>query len=314
MGWSGEQIRNAALIYQVGRQMGMSSRDIQIGLMAAMVESQLINVHYGDRDSLGLFQQRPSQGWGSPDQVLNPQYAAKKFFSALRGLGDRRNNMSMGSAAQAVQRSAYPGRYDQHIGDVRALWPRIANTAGDQQVSMDGGPYQTTVDQPQSKGPSGLKQTGYSVDQLARTDSLATQPNSMLDAWDGSTIQPLDTGNDTSGMLGSEPRTFISPGTNDAVIAPMAQTSGPFGKGVDGWRKAVVQTAHQYVGDALCLGRHQPERLRLLRFRAVRLREDRQAASSYLLPASELGPPHRTQGVAPRRSRRVGQLDPQQRR
>ena len=65
--WDAEQTRNAALIIRVGQQMGMSRKDIAIGLIVAMQESSLRNLHSGDRDSQGLFQQRPSQGWGTAD-------------------------------------------------------------------------------------------------------------------------------------------------------------------------------------------------------------------------------------------------------
>ena len=123
-GWSEEQLGNAATIIRIGRQMGMSARDIQIGIATAIVESGLRNVNYGDRDSLGLFQQRPSQGWGTPKQVTDPQYAARKFFDALKGVKGR-DSMDMGAAAQAVQRSAFPDRYGQQIGAARGLFGRL---------------------------------------------------------------------------------------------------------------------------------------------------------------------------------------------
>lgn len=107
-----EQLRNAQTIMSVGRSMGASDRDLVIGLMAAMQESHLYNLDYGDRDSLGLFQQRPSQGWGSSSQVRNPTYAARKFFEELLRVKGR-HNMRLTEAAQAVQRSAFPERYAQ---------------------------------------------------------------------------------------------------------------------------------------------------------------------------------------------------------
>src|SRR5689334_15363545 len=90
---SQEQLHNAAIIYQVGQSMGLGIRDIQIGLITALVESSLTNLDHGMGDSLGLFQQRPSQGWGSAVQIMDPQYAARKFFQALKGLGSRRFSM-----------------------------------------------------------------------------------------------------------------------------------------------------------------------------------------------------------------------------
>lgn len=112
---SPEQKQNAETIIRVGREMGASERDIQIALMTAMQESTLQNLNHGDRDSLGLFQQRPSQGWGTPEQVTNPEYASRKFYEGLLGL-ENRDNMSLTQAAQAVQRSAFPDAYAKWEG------------------------------------------------------------------------------------------------------------------------------------------------------------------------------------------------------
>jgi hypothetical protein len=117
---SAEQLRNARTIVSVGRSMGASQRDLVIGLMTAYQESRLRNLNYGDRDSLGLFQQRPSQGWGSKSQVTNPQYSARKFFSTLFQVSGR-NRMSLTGAAQAVQRSGFPNAYAQWESLARAI-------------------------------------------------------------------------------------------------------------------------------------------------------------------------------------------------
>lgn len=106
----GDQLRNASIIAGVGKSMGASTRDIVISLMTAMQESTLRNLNYGDRDSLGLFQQRPSMGWGTPAQVTNPEYAARKFFEGLLRV-ENRGSMPLTLAAQAVQRSAFPYAY-----------------------------------------------------------------------------------------------------------------------------------------------------------------------------------------------------------
>ncbi len=107
---SEEQHRNALLIQRIGQQMGMSPRDITIAIATAMQESSLRNLKHGDRDSAGLFQQRPSQGWGSFDQVTDPNYSTQKFFNELKKVKNR-DQLSVAQAAQKVQRSAYPNAY-----------------------------------------------------------------------------------------------------------------------------------------------------------------------------------------------------------
>ncbi|NYD55691.1 LysM peptidoglycan-binding domain-containing protein [Microbacterium pseudoresistens] len=116
-----EQADNAAWIIAVGRELGVPDRGIAIGLAAAMVESSLRNLDWGDRDSLGLFQQRPSAGWGTPEQILDRDRSIRVFFggdadpngSATRGLLDIAGweQLAFTDAAQAVQISAYPLRY-----------------------------------------------------------------------------------------------------------------------------------------------------------------------------------------------------------
>ncbi|MFI8829022.1 peptidase M23 [Streptomyces sp. NPDC053431] len=108
-----KQIENAKIIDKVAEHGGMSGQATLIGLMTALQESTLLNIDYGDRDSLGLFQQRPSQGWGTREQILNPEYASKMFFfgadsGSPRGLADIRGwqSMLLWKAAATVQRPA----------------------------------------------------------------------------------------------------------------------------------------------------------------------------------------------------------------
>lgn len=123
--WTAEQKHNATAIYTVGMQVGASLRDIQIAIMAAIVESGLRNLDYGDRDSIGLFQQRDA--WGSRAERLDPFRSARMFFlgghAGQRGLldFDNRESMSMGQAAQAVQVSAFPDRYAEHQAEAGGL-------------------------------------------------------------------------------------------------------------------------------------------------------------------------------------------------
>ncbi len=115
------QAENVALIIRIGRELGVSDRGIAIALGTSMVESWLRNLDWGDRDSLGLFQQRPSTGWGTADQIMNRDYSIRAFFTGAsdpdgtitRGLLDIPGweGMSFAEAAQSVQISAYPQRY-----------------------------------------------------------------------------------------------------------------------------------------------------------------------------------------------------------
>jgi murein DD-endopeptidase MepM/ murein hydrolase activator NlpD len=112
-----EQMRNAAIIIQVGQQMQIPPRGWVIAVATAMQESQLLNLgHLGgqnDHDSLGLFQQRPSQGWGTAEQIRDPQYSSRKFFEKLQTIPDWQR-LPLTEAAQRVQRSAYPDAYAKH--------------------------------------------------------------------------------------------------------------------------------------------------------------------------------------------------------
>ncbi|HEU0088244.1 MAG TPA: C40 family peptidase [Pseudonocardiaceae bacterium] len=107
-----EQQRNAELIIAIGKQRGLPPRAWQIAIQAGMTESRLHNLDYGDRDSLGIFQMRPSQGWGTPAQVTDPVYQIHKFYDVLLEVPDWETRRP-GDSAQAVERSAFPTRYHQ---------------------------------------------------------------------------------------------------------------------------------------------------------------------------------------------------------
>jgi hypothetical protein len=117
---SGEQAENASLIASIAIERGLPARAVSIALATAFQESKLINIDYGDRDSLGLFQQRPSQGWGSAEEILDPVYATNVFYDALVEI-DGYEDMEITEAAQQVQRSAFPSAYADHEEDARAL-------------------------------------------------------------------------------------------------------------------------------------------------------------------------------------------------
>ena len=108
-----EQAANAATITAVGSQRGLPERAVTIALATAMQESSLLNIGHGDRDSLGLFQQRPSQGWGSQRQIQDPVYSSGKFYDHLVQIPGY-SRLPLTVAAQRVQHSGYPQAYAKH--------------------------------------------------------------------------------------------------------------------------------------------------------------------------------------------------------
>jgi hypothetical protein len=117
---SPEQAGNAATITGVAVRRRLPARAATIAVATAMQESKLVNLDYGDRDSLGLFQQRPSQGWGTPEQVRDPVYATNAFYDVLVKI-DGYRSMQITEVAQRVQRSAFPEAYADHEPDARVL-------------------------------------------------------------------------------------------------------------------------------------------------------------------------------------------------
>jgi cell wall-associated NlpC family hydrolase len=136
-GLTAEQAGNAAVIIGVGQRLGVPPRGWVIAIATALQESNLINLGDlgadNDHDSLGLFQQRPSQGWGTPAEVMNPEHAATSFYQRLQRV-PRWQSLPVTDAADAVQRSAYPDAYSKH--ETRAAAIVAAYTGG---VVCDGG-------------------------------------------------------------------------------------------------------------------------------------------------------------------------------
>ncbi|RJS47444.1 M23 family metallopeptidase [Nocardioides cavernaquae] len=132
-----EQRKNAAIILGVAVQLKVPPKGQAIAIATAMQESGMRNLDYGDRDSLGLFQQRPSTGWGTAAQVTTPEYAAKAFFggpsspTGNSGLLDipHWQDLDLTIAAQSVQRSAFPTAY--------AKWERLANDVVSKMAGAD---------------------------------------------------------------------------------------------------------------------------------------------------------------------------------
>jgi hypothetical protein len=125
VGLATDQMANAATIAAVGISRDLPDQAIVVALATALQESELVNLAGGDRDSVGLFQQRPSQGWGSATNISDPRYASNAFYNSLvriRGWQD----MRVTEAAQAVQRSAFPEAYDKWVDEATVLTQALA--------------------------------------------------------------------------------------------------------------------------------------------------------------------------------------------
>ncbi|MEW2180361.1 hypothetical protein AB0890_29065 [Streptomyces sp. NPDC005406] len=138
---SPEQAANAATISAVGTTRGMPERAVTIALATALQESGLRNIEHGDRDSLGLFQQRPSQGWGTEKQILDPVYSAGKFYEHLAEVPGY-SRLPLTVAAQRVQRSGFPQAYAKHEPDAALL---AAALTGRAPAALNCDPPRTTV-------------------------------------------------------------------------------------------------------------------------------------------------------------------------
>lgn len=125
-----EQAENASLIAAIGVRRGLPARAVSIALATAYQESKIVNLDYGDRDSLGLFQQRPSQGWGSAEEIRDPVFATNAFYDALVKV-DGYEQMRITEAAQRVQRSGFPEAYADHEQDARALASALTGNSQD---------------------------------------------------------------------------------------------------------------------------------------------------------------------------------------
>jgi cell wall-associated NlpC family hydrolase len=142
-----EQIPNAQTIVATGISLHVPKKGQIIALATATQESRLRNLSSGDRDSLGLFQQRPSQGWGTAEQIRDPVYASTQFYKHLLAV-DGWQQLTVAQAAQKVQRSAYPNAYAQWESLSTALQKAIAATfpdAGKDETGTDTDPTSSTA-------------------------------------------------------------------------------------------------------------------------------------------------------------------------
>ncbi|CCK27651.1 hypothetical protein BN159_3272 [Streptomyces davaonensis JCM 4913] len=141
--FSPEQAVNAATIAAVGTGRDLPERAVTIALATAIQESALRNIEHGDRDSLGLFQQRPSQGWGTEKEIMDPTYAAGIFYDHLVKVEDY-TKLPLTVAAQRVQRSGYPDAYAKHEPDAALLAAALTGRSA-ATLTCEGRPGTTPV-------------------------------------------------------------------------------------------------------------------------------------------------------------------------
>ena len=153
-----EQMQNASTIAAVGVKIGVPTFGIEVAEATALQESKLYNVTGGDRDSLGLFQQRPSEGWGTAAQIMDTTYSSTAFYEALMKVPNWQS-LPLTVAAQDVQHSAYPGAYANHEDEADVLTAVFTGTAGDGLTCTLDGPTFS----PQATDSSGLTTQGEAV-------------------------------------------------------------------------------------------------------------------------------------------------------
>ncbi|MEU9397776.1 NlpC/P60 family protein [Streptomyces sp. NPDC048324] len=193
-----EQIPNAQTIVATGISLDVPKKGQIIALATAMQESRLRNLGAGDRDSLGLFQQRPSQGWGTAQEIHDPVYASEEFYKHLLKV-DGWQQMTLTQAAQAVQRSGYPDAYAQWEPLATALQKAIAATFPGAGKSTEATPSTSgcSTDDGSSFGPipEGAVPKGYKIpagtDPRARKAIVwAMQQLGTMYQWGGSCTAP----------------------------------------------------------------------------------------------------------------------------
>ncbi|MYV97301.1 C40 family peptidase [Streptomyces sp. SID3343] len=167
-----KQIPNAMTIVATGVALKVPPRGQIAALATAMQESKLINLTYGDLDSVGLFQQRASMGWGTVAQIMDPVYASTKFYTALKSVRGW-EQMTIGQASQAVQKSNHPDLYDQWVPIATALQQAITSVlpAGQGLLAPQDAP---TTSPSQLPGP--LPTTGITVAPGTAPDPGLTAP------------------------------------------------------------------------------------------------------------------------------------------
>ncbi|WP_079163655.1 heavy metal transporter [Streptomyces parvulus] len=167
-----EQAVNAATITAVGTARKLPERAVTIALATALQESTLRNLDHGDRDSLGLFQQRPSQGWGKPAEIMDPAYSAGLFYDHLVEIPGYQD-LELTDAAQRVQRSAFPHAYAKHEPDATLLAAALTGRSA-ATLTCDGRPGAAREKGPEAVRAALVRDFGRAVFQPAAATAGGT--------------------------------------------------------------------------------------------------------------------------------------------
>ncbi|WP_214412648.1 hypothetical protein [Sphaerisporangium fuscum] len=205
-----EQAQVAATIAAVATRRKLPERALEIAYITAIQESKLLNLPFGDRDSVGVFQQRPSQGWGTVKQLQDPVYASQKFFAALVKVRHYQK-MPLHEAAQAVQRSADGSAYAQHEPDAKILAPAFTGRVPKAVHCWYPPPGKPVADQP-----------AKARKELARALGPAVSGSSTASPGDRSGGTKRDTADPTGGTKtgAADPAARTTAGTGGTTASP----------------------------------------------------------------------------------------------
>jgi hypothetical protein len=186
-----EQAHNAAIIAGMSIQRGLKPRAASIALTTAFQESGIRNLNYGHADSIGLFQQRPSKGWGTVDQIMDPWYSTRSFYRVMERIKNWETK-DINNVAQAVQRSAYPDAYRKHVERARTL---ASSLTGETPASLS-----CVISSPAAANPDGMKTfltktLGNKVTIATTATGLKVTTTKTQDAWAVAGLAVASTGN-----------------------------------------------------------------------------------------------------------------------